>query len=1004
MKKRVRIYKASDGEGKFINKTAQFLNKAQEGGMPDINMRGYPGSNQQQLQEMSNDQLASIVATSINNSEPLENIVMSLVTVHGKDPMEAKQFVDQIYTYLEQQSQQETEDDSDENPKELISEEIDPNKVMLDQQQKQLDDEMSDNAEAEAYEQTIVDDYDDNDDINAGADLFMNRGGSIPSKRSYVANVLKLAKKEAGGNSKNSTSNVSQEDNADPTGANVRKKALDKFIGSIKDESSNALAKEKAEKEYDEMVQQQQLADQYPMEQMYPDNEQGYPLNAFTGNSYDDYDGYQDDLEQAQFGGFFKRMAERKRARNATPRSFEHMQGMPGFDIDVRRTGLFGRPKEYSIHFDGMSPMPGMGRPGVTYNDAGYKSTTRKFSAVRTVVAAAEAKNKEATKEVATVTPTAATVKSADDAKTTTEVSTTPGKEATITIGETTTVVPGSTIKPETEIETPSAVAPILSPSAQYMHDQLTLSEKPFNPKDLYNPYTGPLNTETNLESGPFNIGGSVNNLFEDQYGNLQQYFTGGDEDFTQNDLDDVYSKNTANGNFPMAQFGGGKLNSYVNRRYGQDLYGNNFPNYNTPDYTKVKKGPYDSETGKLLTDLEKENVRSGYTPQNGMGIKEIRVDKTRLFSNVPKKYTVTYGQYGNNGKPNVTYGSDIKNPNNTSVNNQKDLSNNADISFLNQMKINRQNKQREREDRRASRQYPEYMSDNDSNENIQTQVLDGVTPFKNTEIDNYKGDIGKFYNKRFVPSFDNQMEYGGNLQNFLPKAQDAGQYPDFSKPGKFVNGKWMTGPDINWRTDKEINQTPANLPNPFGQKVQTDFSAAGTEAYNPWAADTPLTKVSDTFNNDQSNQQNDFSMDFKTKRNIDGEDAVNAGLTGLTGVTGLLNRRDAVNAERKMYDNLTPDNMIASKSSLDIGDYETNSGLFKPDDMGSNWNGGSAQYGGTIVDEDYHMMPDGTMMSGAYHNNNSYQDGGMTEGDERYMNEEEIEEFLANGGDLEFI
>ena len=47
MKKRVRIYKAPDGEGKFINKTAQFLQKAQEGGMPSVDQIGYPGAGQQ---------------------------------------------------------------------------------------------------------------------------------------------------------------------------------------------------------------------------------------------------------------------------------------------------------------------------------------------------------------------------------------------------------------------------------------------------------------------------------------------------------------------------------------------------------------------------------------------------------------------------------------------------------------------------------------------------------------------------------------------------------------------------------------------------------------------------------------------------------------------------------------------------------------------------------------------------------------------------------------------
>ena len=35
MKKKVRIYKAPDGKGKFVNKTAKFLRRAQEGGQQD---------------------------------------------------------------------------------------------------------------------------------------------------------------------------------------------------------------------------------------------------------------------------------------------------------------------------------------------------------------------------------------------------------------------------------------------------------------------------------------------------------------------------------------------------------------------------------------------------------------------------------------------------------------------------------------------------------------------------------------------------------------------------------------------------------------------------------------------------------------------------------------------------------------------------------------------------------------------------------------------------------
>ena len=78
---------------------------------------------------------------------------------------------------------------------------------------------------------------------------------------------------------------------------------------------------------------------------------------------------------------------------------------------------------------------------------------------------------------------------------------------------------------------------------------------------------------------------------------------------------------------------------------------------------------------------------------------------------------------------------------------------------------------------------------------------------------------------------------------------------------------------------------------------------------------------------------------------------------------------------------NLTADNLYASDPSKDRGDYDTNSGLYRLDEMGQKWNSRSKQYGGNI-----------------------YQDDTMVEGDEVDMTEEEIAEFIANGGELEYL
>jgi hypothetical protein len=86
-------------------------------------------------------------------------------------------------------------------------------------------------------------------------------------------------------------------------------------------------------------------------------------------------------------------------------------------------------------------------------------------------------------------------------------------------------------------------------------------------------------------------------------------------------------------------------------------------------------------------------------------------------------------------------------------------------------------------------------------------------------------------------------------------------------------------------------------------------------------------------------------------------------------------------NAENEMYENLSSNNLYASKATTDRGDYDANTGLFRPDEQGAMRESRSKQYGGDV-----------------------YQDGGYVEGDEVFMTDEEIQEFLANGGDLEFI
>jgi hypothetical protein len=102
------------------------------------------------------------------------------------------------------------------------------------------------------------------------------------------------------------------------------------------------------------------------------------------------------------------------------------------------------------------------------------------------------------------------------------------------------------------------------------------------------------------------------------------------------------------------------------------------------------------------------------------------------------------------------------------------------------------------------------------------------------------------------------------------------------------------------------------------------------------------------------------------------------AGNALLRGVAGYKNRLDDTKQMEGFFDNFTADNLYASDPSRDRGDY-AESGLYRPDEQGQTWYGRSAQMGGYIDDD-------------------------FEDGEEVYMTDEEIKQYMANGGQIEFI
>jgi hypothetical protein len=169
-------------------------------------------------------------------------------------------------------------------------------------------------------------------------DIYMRFGGKVPTKKAFVKKQMALKKKQEGGSE--------QSYKADDTFS--EKRGLDKFISAV---ANNA----------------QQKSEEEMLGQMYDDS-------------------YGSDMPEAQFGG--ARRAQNRMMRRANrmvrqiPMGFynNNMTGFPpqlnimnigdlysgmtnrGFspqmpggiqlaNIDVRRTGIFGRPKEYTINF-----------------------------------------------------------------------------------------------------------------------------------------------------------------------------------------------------------------------------------------------------------------------------------------------------------------------------------------------------------------------------------------------------------------------------------------------------------------------------------------------------------------------------------------------------------------------------------------------------------------------------------------------------------------------------
>lgn len=402
MKKKVRIYKAPDGKGKFVNKTAKFLHKAQQGGQQD-----------QQAQ------IAQYVYKTLDDAEPFEfdTVKESLINelAAAKVPIEqAEDLVENIAINLQAQTAQaeqiagQEEDVYDQGLEDLRAQE-EAAAAAEEERQAGLADDYGyyDDTAAQGEDDEDEEDYDDEEEA-----LYMQDGGDVipednpvsfvgynpdqytidkqqsfshggMTKRKYVGKVMKLLKKAQEGQQTEDT-----EEGFDPTDTADKKKSdLNKgFVSALANTAKEAKMKERAEAMWEQQQQMmQQQASGYPMQapmEQVPMAQRGISVRqmrrmmprGFGRGQMRSFAG------MVPAGGFFPmgmnimtypqiQMPEQKPI---------HVQGtIPGMKLDVRKSHwLTGRPSQYSIEFGGDGAIPGFNMmPGMGY---GTKSTQRK--------------------------------------------------------------------------------------------------------------------------------------------------------------------------------------------------------------------------------------------------------------------------------------------------------------------------------------------------------------------------------------------------------------------------------------------------------------------------------------------------------------------------------------------------------------------------------------------------------------------------------------------------
>jgi hypothetical protein len=248
-------------------------------------------------------------------------------------------------------------------------------------------------------------------------------------------------------------------------------------------------------------------------------------------------------------------------------------------------------------------------------------------------------------------------------------------------------------------------------------------------------------------------------------------------------------------------------------------------------------------------------------------------------------------------------------------------------------------------------------------------------------------------------PRVDGEMAYGG----YIPKANNGLTInnPNLPQPSP-ANSDLAVGDQAGMLTMQPQQQTwssPSfNVPKQPSQQISLP-TVSSKQAGQQLMMDSRNKLKGEVA---AQNKGKLVGVDYKKQGlGIDGEAAVNVFNAGVRGITGMLGRKDAKNQERQMYDELTSDNLYAAQTTKHRGDWVdlgSQMGQFRFDQMGQDRSGFSSygKYGGYMQDGgEMDYMPEDEFPD----YNPNYE-----EGDEVYMTEDDIQQFMANGGQIEYI